>query len=192
MKGPGPGGPTGRAGGIIRYHRPMNPMRLVKDLVLALHGGGQPKNLAAGFALGAAMGLVPKGNLLGAAFFLLFFAFNVHKGAALFSAALFTALGYALDGAAHRIGWALLQAPALNGLWTALYDMPVVPLTRFNNTVVLGSLVLGLGLYAPLYFGFLRALGWYDATVRARVERLSVVRAVKGWSWYDRYQRWLQ
>ena len=61
----------------------MNPLRLIKDLLLALHGGTEPRHLAAGFALGAALGLVPKGNLFAAAFFLLFFLFNVDKGMAL-------------------------------------------------------------------------------------------------------------
>ena len=61
----------------------MNPFRLLKDLLLALHGGTEPRHLAAGFALGAALGLVPKGNLFAAAFFLLFFVFNVDKGMAL-------------------------------------------------------------------------------------------------------------
>ena len=82
---------------------------------------------------------MPKGNLFAAVFFLLFFLFNVDKGLAMLSAALFTATGYALDGVAHSIGLSLLGAEALRGLWTALYDLPIVPLTRFNNTVVLGN-----------------------------------------------------
>lgn len=169
----------------------MNPLRLLKDLLLALHGGGEPRHLAAGFALGAALGLVPKGNLFAAVFFLLFFLFNVDKGMALLSAAVFTGAGYAADGPAHALGLALLKAEALKGLWTALYDLPIVPLTRFNNTVVLGNLLIGLALYAPLYFGFLRGLKWYDANLRARVEALPLIKAFKGWGWYEKYQRWL-
>ena len=174
------------------------PVRLIKNLLLALHGGGDPRHLAAGFALGAVLGLVPKGNLLGASLFLLLFFLRVDKGAALFSAALFTPLAWAFDGAAHRLGWALLDAAALRGLWTALYDMPIVPLTRFNNTVALGNLVIGLVLFAPLYFSFLRFVAYYQATLKARVEALPIVRTVKGWSWvdsgrrwYESYQRWL-
>lgn len=169
----------------------MNPLRLLKDLLLALHGGGEPRHLAAGFALGAALGLVPKGNLFAAVFFLLFFLFNVDKGMALLSAAAFTGVGYAVDPAAHAVGLALLKAGALRGLWTALYDLPVVPLTRFNNTVVLGNLVLGLALYAPLYFGFLGGLRWYDANLRAKVESLPLIKAFKGFDLFEKYKRWL-
>ncbi len=169
----------------------MNPLRLLKDVLLALHGGTEARHLAAGFALGAALGLVPKGNLFAAAFFLLFFLFNVDKGMALLSAGVFTGVGYAIDPVAHKIGWVLLKADALGGLWTALYDLPIIPLTRFNNTVVLGNLVLGLALYVPLYYGFLRALKLYDAHLRERIEKLPVIKSLKRFDLYEKYKGWL-
>ena len=173
----------------------MTLLRTFKDLLLALHGGTEPRHLAAGFALGAAFGLVPKGNLCGVVFFLLFFVFNVDKGMAFLSALFFSAVGYALDPVTHALGLALLKAGALRGLWTALYDLPIVPLTRFNNTVVLGSFVLGAILFAPLYFGFLKAVALYDSTLRARVEALPLVKALRRWDfaqkWYGRYKAWL-
>lgn len=168
----------------------MNPLHLIKDVFASLHGGSDPRHLAAGFALGAALGLIPKGNLFAAVFLLLFFALRLNKGMALMSATFFTPLGYLVDGIAHQLGLALLKAPALRGLWTALYDLPVVPLTLFNNTVVLGNLVLGLVLFAPLYFFFLRFVAWYNATWAVRVEQLRLVQALKGMGWYQRYQEW--
>lgn len=170
----------------------MNPLRLIKDLVLSLHGGSDPRHLAAGFALGAALGLIPKGNLFAAVFFLLFFTLRLNKGMALLSATFFTPLGWAVDGLAHSIGLSLLKAPALAVLWTALYDLPIVPLTRFNNTVVLGNLVLGLALFAPLYSFFLRFAAWYHANLAAKVERLKVVQWFKGLGWYQTYREWAQ
>jgi len=168
----------------------MNPLRLLKDVVAALHGGSDPRHLAAGFALGAALGLIPKGNLFAVVFLLLFFALRLNKGLALLAAAFFTPLGYVVDGLAHSIGLALLKAPALAGLWTALYDLPVIPLTRFNNTVVLGNLVLGLALFAPLYFVFLRFVAWYAANLAAKVEKLKVVQWLKGLRLVQLYQEW--
>jgi uncharacterized protein (TIGR03546 family) len=166
----------------------LGPLRAT---LVALHGGGDPRHLAAGFALGAALGLVPKGNLFALVFFLLFFFFNVNKGLALLSAFFFTAVGYAFDGPAHALGRALLSAAALRPLWTLLYDLPIVPLTRFNNTVVLGNLAIGLILYAPLYAAALRAVALYNERYKAVVERWPFVRALKGWSWYQSYDRWL-
>jgi uncharacterized protein (TIGR03546 family) len=173
----------------------MNPLRVIKDLLQALHGGTEPRHLAAGFALGAALGLIPKGNLFAVSFFLLFFLFNVDKGMAFLSAALFTAFGYGLDSVAHKVGLLLLKAEALRGLWTALYDLPIVPLTRFNNTVVLGNLVLGVLLYFPLYFGFLKGHKLYDLHLRARVEALPIIKSLRRWDklqkYKAKYERWL-
>lgn len=169
----------------------MNPLRLVRDVFLSLQGGTDPRHLAAGLALGAALGLVPKGNLLAALLFLLFFFFRVDKGLAFVSAAFFTPLGYALDGLAHALGLALLKAPALEGLWTFLYGLPIVPLTRFNNSVVLGNLALSLSLFGPLYLLGLRLAGWYNRTLRPRLENLALVRSMKGWYWYQRYREFM-
>jgi uncharacterized protein (TIGR03546 family) len=168
----------------------MNPLRLLKDLFATLHGGSDPRHLAAGFALGAALGMIPKGNLFAVLFLLMFFALRLNKGMALLAATFFTPIGYAVDGLAHRIGDSLLHAAGLRGVWTALYDLPIVPLTRFNNTVVLGNLVLGLALFPPLYFAFLRFVAWYNATWAARVERLKLVQALKSLRWYQMYQEW--
>ena len=169
----------------------MNPMRLFKDILFALHGGTQPRHLAAGFAIGAALGLVPKGNLFAAVFFMMFFLLNVDKGMAFLSAGIFTGVGYALDRFAHKIGLALLRAEALRDVWTTLYDLPLVPLTRFNNTVVLGNVVLGAFLYAPLYYGFLKSLALYNSHARAKIEALAVIKAFKGFDLFDKYKSWL-
>ena len=45
----------------------------------------------------------------------------------------------------------LLTAPSLRPLWTTCYNMPLVPYTNFNNTVVLESLVGWLVLVVPIY-----------------------------------------
>lgn len=168
----------------------MNPLRLFRDVFAALHGGSDPRHLAAGFALGAALGLVPKGNLMAALIVLLFFVFRVNKGLAFLSAAFFTPFAYAIDAPAHKLGLALLKAGALRGLWTALYDMPIVPLTRFNNTVVLGNLVLAIVLYYPLYRLGLWMVASYATTLGPKVEKLRVVQALKGAYWFRTYREW--
>jgi uncharacterized protein (TIGR03546 family) len=138
------------------------------------------------------LGLVPKGNLFAVIFLLFFFLFNVNKGMALISAALFTPVGYLIDGPAHDIGSALLLSPALAGLWTWLYNLPVVPWTKFNNTVVLGNLVVGLVLFAPLYIGFKRFVFYYRARWKPKVDRLPLVRAVQGLHIVQTYKSWTE
>lgn len=155
----------------------MNPLKILGGLVKALTGRSDPRHVAAGFALGAMWGLVPKGNLMSVVFLLLFFFFQVDKGVAALSALLFTSAGYLLDGPAHSAGLALLTFGALKPLWTFLYDTPIIPLTKFNNTVVLGNLAFGALLYAPLYVAAKRGAARYQSTYAPLVAKWPLVKA---------------
>jgi uncharacterized protein (TIGR03546 family) len=167
-----------------------NPWYSIQSLAAALQGDETPDHLAAGFALGAAMGLVPKGNLFGLIFFLLFFFFRVDKGLALLTAFIFTPVGFILDPVAHAVGLALLTAEPLKPVWTLLYNLPVVPFTRFNNTVVLGNLVIGLALFWPLFALFRKAVFAYRATWKERLDRTPAMKAIKSWGWVQSYLTW--
>lgn len=158
--------------------------------MVALQGGGDPRHVAAGFALGAALGLTPKGNLMTAVFLVLFFFLRVDKPVALASALLFTPLGYLVDGPAHGLGLFLLKFSALQPVWTFLYGLPLVPLTKFNNTVVLGNLAIGLILFAPLYLGFVRFVYFYRERYKPLVDQWKVVRWVKGLYFWRLYEEW--
>lgn len=110
-----------------------------------------PNQIALGFALGMMVGLVPKGNLIALALVTFLLAARVDLGAGTVAAFAFTWIGYLLDPVSHRIGLGLLGLQTLRPFWGRLYDLPLAPWTAFNNTVVLGSLVLGLALFYPTY-----------------------------------------
>jgi len=51
-------------------------------------------------------------------------------------------------------------------------------LTRFNNTLVMGSFVSALILFAPIYVGMKRFVVAYRTTVGARVEKMKVYQII--------------
>lgn len=147
-------------------------LKLLQSLVRTLHSEGAPWQIAAGVMLGSALGLTPIMSGHNLVIVLLIFVLNVSVGAALLGLALFAPLGFLLDPIFDRVGRQLLiETPALEPLWTALYNIPAVPYTSFNNSVVLGSLVSWMVLALPIYLlarlGVLR----YRATVGERVRR---------------------
>jgi len=125
----------------------LSPLRY---LASAFSAQNSPRQLALGFALGAVIGLVPKGNLTAMVLMMLLFAFRVNLGAGLLGAFVFSWIAVLTDPIAHQVGQSLLTAEPLKSIWTALYDMPVVPWTAFNNTLVLGSFLLGLAAFYPI------------------------------------------
>lgn len=154
-------------------------LKLLQSLVKALHSEGTPGQVAAGMALGAILGLTPLLNLHNLVVIALICVLNVSVPGAILGWALATPLGFALDPAFDAIGrWLLLDSSALKPLWTRLANIPVVPLTNFNNTVVLGSLVSALVLLAPLYYLSRWGVGRYRATLGERVKQSGVYRAI--------------
>src|SRR3990172_8008428 len=145
-------------------------LKLLQSLVKALHSDGTPGQLAAGLALGSILGLAPLLNLHNLAVFGLILILNVSFPGAMLGWAVFVPVGFLLDPVFDAVGRALLlDVTALRPLWTALYNVPVAPLTNFNKTVVLRSLVTALVLFVPLYFAARWGVARYRATVGERL-----------------------
>jgi uncharacterized protein (TIGR03546 family) len=128
--------------------RLIRPLRVLARLLTA---AGTPRQLALGLAMGMLIGMVPKGNLTAVVLTVMLLAGRFNLGAGMVAAAVFSWLGMLVDPLSHRIGQALLTCPSLQPTWAFLYDQPLAPWTGFHNTVVLGSLLLGLWLFYPVY-----------------------------------------
>jgi uncharacterized protein (TIGR03546 family) len=164
-------------------------IKLIQSLFGALHSEGTPGQLAAGIALGSIMGLTPLVNLHNAIVFAAIMLLNVSFAGGMLGWALFVPIGFLLDPLFDWIGHTLLFDVAfLTPFWTSLYNMPIVPLTNFNNTVVLGSLVFALLFFAPLYLMTRWAVARYRVTVGARVRQSKFYRAVMASKVYNVYK----
>ena len=163
-------------------------IKLIQSLIGALHSEGTPGQLAAGIALGSILGLTPLVNIHNAIVFAAIVLLNVSFAGGMLGWALFVPIGFILDPLFDWIGHSLLLAPSLRGVWTSLYNTPIVPLTNFNNTVVLGSLVFALVFFVPLFFATRWAVARYRVTIGARVRQSKFYRAVMASKVYNVYK----
>jgi uncharacterized protein (TIGR03546 family) len=166
-------------------------LKLIQSIIKTLHSEGTPGQVAAGIALGAALGLTPLVNVHNLIIFSLIVLLNVSFGGGMLGWALFVPLGFLLDPVFDRIGASLLQAPSLRPLWTSWYNTPLVPYTNFNNTVVLGSVVGWLVLAVPIYFAAKYGVARYRATIGARVQQSKFYKAVTAsqvYNWYKLFR----
>ena len=165
-------------------------LKLVRDFIKILREGQTPAQVAGGFALGSILGLSPMLTLQGVVVWLLIFALNVNLSASLVALTVFSLVAFLLDPLFHWFGFqVLVNIDGLHSLWTSLYNAPIAPLTRFNNTVVMGSFLCALLLFIPIYFGMKRFVIAYRTTVGARVERMKIYQIVKRSAlvqWYER------
>jgi uncharacterized protein (TIGR03546 family) len=162
-------------------------LKLLQSLVSTLNSEGTPRQIAAGFALGAALGLTPLANVHNLVVFALACLLNVSFGGFLLGWTVFVPVGFALDPLFHPIGLALLQAPGLTGFWTALANTPGVPLTNFNNSVVLGSFVGWLALWLPIFFLSRWLVVKYRVHVFERLRKTKVFKAIAASKLYNYY-----
>src|SRR5215210_6724416 len=166
-------------------------LKLLQSIIKTLHSEGTAGQVAAGIALGAALGLTPLVNVHNLLVFSLIVLFNVSFGGGMLGWALFVPLGFLLDPLFHRIGSALLQAPSLRPLWTSWYNTPLVPYTNFNNTIVLGSVVAWLVLLIPILLAARYGVTRYRATIGERVKQSRFYKAITAsqvYNWYKLFR----
>lgn len=167
-------------------------LKLLRSLVKTLHSDGSPSQIAFGIALGAALGLTPIANAHNLVVLLLLAVLNVSFAAGLFAWAAFVPIGFMLDPVFHDIGRSLLvDAESLRPLWTAWDNVPGLALTNFNNTIVLGSIVAWLALFAPLYFASRYGVVKYRATIGERVRNSRYFKLLEASQIYNVY-RWFR
>lgn len=165
----------------------MNPLSIIRQLIKGLTAETTPAQIGAGITIGFLIGLMPKATLTAQLLIVVLMATRVNIPMGMLAVLAVSLLNPLLDKVTDPIGYALLTSEALRPFWTKLYNMPVMPWTGFNNTVVPGGLALGAVLAAPVYFAG-RSFGvFYNEKLRERVTGSKLVKGLKA-SWlFDWY-----
>lgn len=148
--------------------------------------------IAAGIAAGFILGMTPVLSLQTFLVFICIFLFRIQIGAAFVSAFFFKFVAFLLDPAFDAIGFWVLNLPSLQSLFTQLYNMPIVPFTRFNNTIVMGSGVLSILLSPFIFLGAWFVVRQYRAQIVARYKQSKFWKAIQATSFYKWYYQYDQ
>ncbi|MDX2191803.1 MAG: TIGR03546 family protein [Gemmatimonadales bacterium] len=163
-------------------------LKLLQSLFATLNSKGTPFQVGVGMALGALLGLSPIANVHNLVAVLLAMLFNLSFGGFLLGWTLFVPAGFLLDPLFDRVGRALLEAPGLQATWTAWYNVPGLPLTNFNNSVVLGAVACWAAAFVPLAGLLTWAIRQYRERVYQRLEQTPFFRALKASKAYNAYE----
>ena len=167
----------------------MNPLSIIRQFIKGLTSDTAPGQIGAGITLGLLIGLMPKATLTAQLLIVVLMATRVNIPMGMLAILAASLLNPLFDRITDPIGYALLTADALRPLWTKLYNMPVLPWTGFNNTVVPGGVALWAALAAPVYFAGRRFGVFYNEKFRDRVMNSKLVKGMKA-SWvFDWYFR---
>lgn len=165
-------------------------LKLAAKFLKILRSEASPSQIGIGFALGMIIGLTPFWSLHNLVIVILIAILNVNIGMAILGFLVFSAFAYLLDPVFHSFGYFLLvDLTVLNGLWTFLYNIPVIALSRFNNTVIMGSLVSSLLIFVPVYFLAKRGVVQYREKLDPKIQKFKIVQAVKASKFYSVYEK---
>jgi len=158
-------------------------------LLAVLNSETEPGQISLGFCFAMIAGFTPLWSLHNILVVLLVLALRVNLSSFLVGLGLFSALAFALDPLFHRVGLATLTASSLEPLWTVLYNQTLWRIERFNDSIVMGSLLVSLVLFVPLLLTGNWLIRRYrthllEAIRRTRIMKL--IRASKLWQLYQR------
>jgi uncharacterized protein (TIGR03546 family) len=167
-------------------------LKQIFALLKLINSETETDQIAWGITLGLVLGMSPFLSLQTFLVFLLIFIFRIQMGAAFLSGFFFAFVAYIFDPIFHLMGFWILHHPSLQATWTTLYNIPLVPLTQFNNTIVMGAGVVTLIACIPSFFLFRFLLKKYRQTVVAKFKNTKFWKAIEATSFYKWYYTYEQ
>jgi len=154
-------------------------LKQIAKFIVALNGNLGKAQIAAGFSWGLLLGLIPAGNVFWIALFVVSFFFRHHHVSKLLCLAILKLLTGLTAPLMDTVGWEILHIDALQPFFTTLYNMPFVPFTKFNNTLVAGGLTSGIILWLPVFFLFVLLVPIYRNTLSPKIRESKLVKSIK-------------
>jgi len=151
-------------------------LKLLFNLLKVLNSNKNPGEIAAGFSFGIMLSLIPGGNLLWITLFIIGFFTRVNLMTAFLTLGVGKLFVPLIDPLLDNIGYFILNIPALRSFFTFLFNLPVVPLTSYNNTIVMGGFMTSLVLAFPLYLTFRSFITAYRVHIRDKIRNTKFAR----------------
>lgn len=152
------------------------PLKWIVKVLKVLNSNRNPGEIASGAAFGLMLALQPGLTFFRTLMLVAVFFLKTNQAAVMIFLLILAGPALLLDGLSDSLGGFILTADSLQGFFTKLYNLPLVPLTGFNNTMGLGGLVLGILLWIPAYLGAKRLVGLYRERLRDRLAELPAVK----------------
>ena len=165
-------------------------LEILAKLFKILRAEDTPNQIASGIFLGMIIGLTPFLTVHNMIIIILVIILKVNIGSVIFAFVIFSGLAYLFDPLFHSLGfYILVDMTSLKGFLVTLFNIPVIALSRYNNTVVMGSFVVSLVLILPVFFFMKYFVKYYREHIDAKLQKLKIVQIVKGSKFYKIYEK---
>lgn len=162
---------------------------MLANLFKVLNGDGAPGQVALGFSFALFVGLTPFLSMHNLLVLFLVFSLRVNLSAFFLASALFSLVAYFVDPLAISLGESLLNSPDLQSFWTGLYQSDFWRATKFNHTLLLGSLTIASILFIPVLFMTRSLIKVYRERFMAWFDKLKISKLIKASKFYKLYSK---
>ena len=163
-------------------------LNLLAKFLKLLNGEASPSQIALGFSFALFVGLTPFLSLHNLVVLFLVCMVRVNLSAFLLASAVFTLFAFIIDPLSISIGEAILSNPDLLQTWTGLYQSDLWRALKFNHTLLMGSVVVSLLLFIPVFFITKTIINVYRDRLMAWFETLKITKLVKASKFYKLYE----
>ena len=159
----------------------------IAKVLKILNSESQPGQISMALGFSMVVGLTPLLSPHNLLFLLLVLLLRVNLSAFILGLAIFKGVAYLLDPLFHWIGLSILTAKPMEGLWTVLYNSTLWRIERFNNSVLMGSLIFSLFLFVPVYLILNLMIRQYRERVLEWVRKTRIVKLFTASKLYQAY-----
>lgn len=163
-------------------------IKYISKLLKALASEASPSQIAGGFILGMIIGLTPIISLHNLIVIVLVIILRVNVGMAMLSFIIFSGIAYLADPIFHSFGIWLLEQEGMQATFISMYNNEFWAITKFYNTVVIGSLLIAIGLSLPMFPLTKIGVVQYRIHIHEKVMKTKIAKIIKGSKIYSFYQ----
>lgn len=163
-------------------------LNYIAKLLKALASEASPNQIAGGFILGMIIGLTPIMSIHNLIIVLLIIVLRVNIGMSILAFMVFSGIAYIADPLFHNFGIYMLELESMQGTWTQMYNNEFWAITKFYNTVVIGSLVTAILLSMPMFPLVKVGVIQYRKHIHEKVMKTKLMKGLKGTKFYSIYK----
>ena len=163
-------------------------LQFIFKIFKILNSDASVNQIASGLCMGMMLGLTPLFNVHNLIIIFIVCIVRVNITSVLLAWAIFTLFAYLLDPTFHFLGETMLLSDALSSLWTPLYSSDIWRLLKYNNTLIMGSVVFSLAAWLPMFFIFKKLISQYREKLIVWFEKTRFVKGFKASKWFQRAQ----
>ena len=145
------------------------PLKWITNFMKGINANTRPGEISAGIAFGILLALQPGFTVVRIIVLAITFILKINMPALFLSLFLVGLVSPVFDVPLDLFGGFILNHPSLFEFFTDLYNMPLIPYTRFNDTLVMGGLAAGVIAWLPFFFLFKAFITLYRNSLREKI-----------------------